>query len=374
MHHQWASHLLNYITMGDRTEFFDDLNRLPDREFDPESVPVGPAPHPADPSEHEPRSDVETDVEPRRRRRWGRWIIAFVLLAIVGVALWVLLTFNRLERVPTNGALTPDGGAFTNYLIVGTDSREGITEDNPLAPVILGDGTVVGERTDTIVVLRVQGASARMIALPRDLFLTLASGREGRINTAYQQGPDSLIRTVQQSLGVPIHHYAEVDLAGFLDLVIATGGVTIDFDAPAFDRKSGLQVDQSGPVRLDPDQTLAFVRSRTYTRVIDGVEQVDGRGDLGRVERQQQFLRAVVDEIGGTRNPVKIERIARSMTGAIKVDDSLSLLDSLSLARRLRGFQPETVVLPTVPTTTAGGAAVLLLDGANAQAALDQFR
>ena len=89
-----------------------------------------------------------------------------------------------------------------------------------------------------------------------------APTRPNRINTAIQGGPERLIQTVQQSLGLPVHHYVEVDFAGFLELVDAIGGVEIEFDAPAFDDHSGLVVEQAGWQTLDKNQALAFVRSR----------------------------------------------------------------------------------------------------------------
>ena len=105
------------------------------------------------------------------------------------------------------------------------------------------------------------------------------------------------------SLGIPVHRYMEVDFVSFAGLVDGLGGVTVDFENPAFDPKSGLNVTQSGPVELDGDQALAYVRSRTYTEVINGEQQVEPTGDLGRIERQQKFLRAVFSKLSDTKNP-----------------------------------------------------------------------
>ena len=145
-----------------------------------------------------------------------------------------------------------------------------------------------------------------MLPLPRDLFIPIVGGKgRDRINTAIQQGgPVSLIQTVQQSLGIPVHHYIEMDFVGFLELVDAVGGVVIDFDAPAIDLNSGLDIKTAGPHKLDRDQALAYVRSRHYTRIIDGKKVVDPTADLGRIERQQVFFRAVMSKVGDTRNPL----------------------------------------------------------------------
>ena len=170
-----------------------------------------------------------------------------------------------------------------------------------------------------------------------------------------------LIQTVQQSLGIPVHHYIEMDFVGFLQLVDAVGGVVIDFDAPAFDDNSGLDIKTAGPHKLDRDQALAYVRSRHYTRIIDGKKVVDPTADLGRIDRQQEFFRAVMSKVGDTRNPLTLLRIADGVAAGLHTDDAMSFRDMIGLARKMGGLNPETVELPVKPTTTAGGAAVLLL-------------
>jgi LCP family protein required for cell wall assembly len=214
-----------------------------------------------------------------------------------------------------------------------------------------------------------------MLPIPRDLYLPIAgTEKTNRVNTAIQGGPERLIQTVQQSLGLPVHHYVEVDFAGFLELVDAIGGVEIEFDAPAFDDHSGLLIEQPGWQTLDKDQALAFVRSRYYTRVVDGKNVVDGRGDLGRIERQQTFLRSVMSQAGESRNPLTVARVANSVASNLRVDDKLGFFDSIGLARKLSGLNPETVELPTKPIRTSGGAAVLVLDEPRGDEALARFR
>jgi LCP family protein required for cell wall assembly len=313
----------------------------------------------------------------KRPRRWIWWAAAAAAVTglIVGAfTIWAWVLWGRIDRVDLSATLAPGSGGGTNYLVVGTDSRDGISADNPNAGVILGDGTVSGERTDTLVVLRVGGAEGTMmLALPRDLWLPIDGGAYERINTAFAGGQAALIRTVQQSLGIPIQHYVEIDFAGFLGLVEALGGITIPFEHPAYDSASGLSVAETGDVHLDADQALAYVRSRAYTAVVDSREVVDGSGDLGRVQRQQTFLRAVFDEIGGTRNPFTMLGILDALAGNVRLDDDLGLRDAFGLARRLRGLDPETVELPTFPFTTSGGAAVLGLDP-TADEVLRRFR
>ena len=304
------------------------------------------------------------------------------LTALVGlVALFGFLgwrQFQAIDRVEVADVLSPTGGGFTNYVLVGSDSRAGVDPTNPNAGVIFGDGVQGGanepQRTDTIVVLRVGGGTAQMMALPRDLYIPIAdTGSTQRINTAIQGGPARLIRTIQQSLGVPVHHYVEIDFAGFIGLVDAVGGITIDFPHPATDARSGLWVENAGPNRLDGDQALAYVRSRHYEEWIDGRWVSDPTSDLGRVQRQQTFIRTLMGELGDSRNPVTLLRSGSAMSGNLRMDDRMGFLDALRFARRMSALDPETVVLPTVPHRTSGGAAVLLL-GPGAEESLARFR
>ncbi|TML13796.1 MAG: LytR family transcriptional regulator [Actinobacteria bacterium] len=297
-------------------------------------------------------------------------ILTILTMTFIGLG-W--RSYRKIQRVPVKSALSAHTGKGTNYLIVGSDSREGIGVDNPNAEVI-GEDTG-SARTDTLVILHTGPDGNIMLPLPRDLFIPIVGtkGRD-RINTAIQGGPVRLIQTVEQSLGIPVHHYIEMDFVGFLELVDAVGGVVINFDAPAFDDNSGLDIKTAGPQKLNRDQALAYVRSRHYTRIINGKNVVDPTADLGRIARQQEFFRAVMSKVGATRNPLTLLRIADGVAAGLHTDDAMGFRDMIGLARKLGGLNPETVELPVKPTTTAGGAAVLLLNDPAAQTALDRVR
>jgi LCP family protein required for cell wall assembly len=211
------------------------------------------------------------------------------------------------------------------------------------------------------------------MSIPRDLYVPIAdTGGSQKINAAYNGGPSRLVRTVQDSLGVPVHHYLEVDFVSFAKLVDSLGGITIGFMHPAFDRSSGLDVRQAGTVELDGPQALGFVRSRHYVEIIDGQERPDPRGDLGRVLRQQQFLRAVFGELGSTKNPITLARAAGSAAGGLRIDDTMSLFDAIRFAWRLRALEPAPVELPTRLGSNEAGSVLFLEPGADA--ALEKFR
>ncbi|MGI9579134.1 MAG: LCP family protein, partial [Microthrixaceae bacterium] len=310
---------------------------------------------------------------PRKRRRWLRWLLigAGVLFAVLFVYLfWLWRSYSGIERVDLDAVLDPVSGDAVNYLLVGSDSRENLDPEAPDA----AEPTVTGRRADTIILLQVGPESTLMMSIPRDLWVTNpATGREGRINGTYNDGPGNLVAAVQQNLDVPVNHYAEVDFASFAGLIDAIGGITIDFEHPAFDTGSGLNVITSGPVTLDGTAALAYVRSRNYTEVINGEEVKDPTADLGRQERQREFLVTALGEVGSERNPIALGRAAAALSGGLTVDSSLGFFEALSFARRLGGSTPETLVLPT-RGARIGGASVLLLNENEAQPVLDRFR
>ncbi|MEO7573933.1 MAG: LCP family protein [Acidimicrobiales bacterium] len=295
-----------------------------------------------------------------------------LLLAALGGYLYAKSVFDRIEKIPLADVLSTDGTG-TNYLIVGSDSRsvEDLV-DAGLNPDGFQDGG--GERSDTMLLLRFVDGEAKMMSIPRDLYLPIAeTDGSGKINAAYNGGARRLILTIQQSLGLPIHQYMEVDFVSFAKLVDALGGIDIDFPNPAFDTNSGLDIQQAGPNHLDGPQALSFVRSRNYVEIIDGQSRTDPRGDLGRVIRQQQFLKAVFGELGASKNPFTLAKAASATTGGLRIDDTLGLFDAIKLAWRLRSLDPLPVDLPVENGRNSSGA-VLFLVQPGAEGALAQFR
>ena len=298
---------------------------------------------------------------PRFRLPKKRWlIVAIPLLLIVGFVGYLYSLFAGIDRIDLTGTLTPQAGQGVNYLIAGSDKR--------------ADGSVSGERADTLIVMRVSDGVPKMMSVPRDLWVPIA-GTDGsaKINAAYNGGPQRLVATVQDALDIPIHHYVEVDFVTFGSLVDAVGGVEIDFPNPVFDPGSGLSVEQAGPTTLDGEQALAYVRSRQYTEVIDGQPQKDPTADMGRQLRQQNFMKAVMGKVGATRNPIGLTRVARALGKDLKIDDDLTAFGALGLARGLAGTSPESLVLPTEPGRE-GAQQVLYVKREAAVPILDQFR
>ena len=307
---------------------------------------------------------------PRRRRSPKRIIgwsaLAAVVLLIAGAVggyLWATSVFDRIEKVDVSAELSHGSG--TNYLLVGSDNgKEGGAQREE----------VQGARSDTIMVLRVQGGKAKMLSLNRDLFVdNPATGAKGRLNATYNTGAPNLIAAVTQNFQIPIDRYIEIDFVSFGGLVDAFGGIDVNFANPAFDLASGLDVKQAGLVHLNGKQALAYVRSRHYTEVIDGRNVEDPTSDLGRVQRQQVFLREIMKKAGAKRNPFTLMSAASKMSGGLRVDDDMTMFGAARFAWSMGKLKPDTVVLPVVPRTTDGGAAVLDV-GEGADVVLAQFR
>jgi LCP family protein required for cell wall assembly len=295
-----------------------------------------------------------------------------LLLTALGGWFWARSVYDKVEKIPLADVLST-GGSGTNYLIVGSDTRDpAAIAEAGLDPGAFEEGG--GQRSDTMLLLRFVDGKAKMMSIPRDLYVPIAeTDGSSKINSAYNGGPRRLVLTIQQALGLPIHHYLEVDFVSFAGLVDSLGGITIDFPNPAHDDNTGLDITTPGPNHLDGAQALAYVRSRHYVEVIDGHEREDPRADLGRVERQQRFLTAVFGKLGDSRNPLTLARAANSASGGLRVDDTLGMTGAMRLAWRLRSLDPESVVLPTEIGSNSAGS-VLFLVQPDADTALAQFR
>lgn len=323
----------------------------------------------------------------RAPRTWGQRLTLLVsgglvaaLLTTAGGLGYAYAKYSRLARVELGLVLTerPSEVGAQNFLLVGVDSAADLAADNPARA---GREDVGGLRSDTIMVLRVDPASKRasLLSLARDLWVPLASGGNNRINAAIETGgPEDLIDTIEQYLGIPINHYVQVDFAGFRDLVSVIDGVDVWFEHPVRDRRSGLAIEQSGCVMLDPDQALAYVRSRHFETFTGGRWRTDPTADLGRISRQQDFivrsLRRAVDK--GSRNPVTLDNLVDAALKTVTVDDLLTGDDIVALGNRFRSFNPDDLDLYSLPVEndSIGGASVLRLLDDQAQPILDLFR
>ena len=328
-----------------------------------------------------------TEPARRQRRTWAqRTFIAFNLCMIATcllVASALAYTYSKvsgINRVQLSQVLSSDHSAGRttpeNILIVGTDSADGLSPDDP---VLLG--RPAGIRSDTIMVLRIDptNAKAQLLSLPRDLYVPIAGTRgSDRINSAIQAGPERLVETIKQDFAIPINHYVEINFYAFEAIVKAIDGIPIYFPYPARDDKSGLDVPTAGCVTLDPSQALAFARSRAYEQLVNGRWQTDPTGDLGRISRQQLFIRRVLSRsiAKGARNPVVLNDLFDAAVGSVHIDPTLTVGDIVDLGQRFRSFNPDNLDTYSVPAapTIVGGGDVLKVDPVRAEPILRLFR
>lgn len=271
-----------------------------------------------------------------------------------------------LADPPTAGDTTIEYPA-ENYLLVGSDSREALDPDAADSDVIGSAESIGGQRSDTIMILRQErNGGAALMSLPRDLWVEIAGTDErNRINAAYNGGPERLAATVTQALGIPIHHYVEVDFGGFKDIINRLGGVEVCVAYPARDTHSGLSLSQGCQV-LDGTMALAFARSRYYEEW-DGADwRLDPRADLGRIERQQLFIRAAVD--GTLRklrsSPFSSGDAIQAIVDSVRIDERLDPIEGGDALRHAAEVGLRTYALPVVNDTIDGNAVLRLGDGA----------
>jgi LCP family protein required for cell wall assembly len=310
-------------------------------------------------------AEAERPRRGRRPRRTGRNVlltilVLVVLLAAIPVALLVTAS-SRMEKVPVDGLAS--GGAPLNVLLVGSDSREGMTREEQLE---LSTGSQGGNLADTIILASMQGNRAALLTFPRDLFVTRCDGTQGRINAAVSiGGPECLVDTVANLSGIPVHHYMEIRFLGFRDVVDALGGVEMCLDDPIRDAAAGIDL-PAGCQNLDGGDALGYVR----VRAIDD--------DFGRIARQQEFLQAVARE---TAQPSTLLNLPRMFRVAAEGGESLRASESVGpfslgrIAWGLRGLADGAATY-TVPGAHAriGGAAVLEPIMSEAEPLFEGFR
>ena len=347
--------------------------------------PPGWSPGPAAP----PRPGVgrgPRHAAPSRRRRL---LVVVLVVALVGVALvagggfgYARWRFGQIASVDLPGlAKRPKPGAPQVLLVVGSDSRAEL--DQPGDSAKFGNTQDAGGvRADVIMLVRVDPAAhtVKVLSIPRDLLVpNAAAGGRSKINAVFAGGPQQLVQTVQQHLGIPVNHYLLVNFDGFRAIIDALGGIRMDFPYPAADDLSGLHVTTPGCQRLGGDQALAVARARHYRYLAAGTWRSDPLSDLGRIKRQQVFLRVVLQTAisKGLTNPVRANRFIGAVVGHLTKDSGLTEADAVGLARQFRGFDPAQLGDQTIPIVVAndyqGFGDVLLLKQPDADQAIARF-
>jgi polyisoprenyl-teichoic acid--peptidoglycan teichoic acid transferase len=323
-----------------------------------------------------------------RARRWPRRtlvgvnvVVALALIATASAFAYVNWRFGQVHRVSvpaiTSSKAAGGGKPFT-LLVVGSDSRAALS-DSP-ANAQFGGSSVSGQRSDTIIVVRVVPKTRQlmMLSIPRDLWGAIPGQGDNRINSAFDTGPNLLIQTIQADLGIPINHFVEINFDTFQDITTAVGGVRVYFPTPAKDAYSLLSIPAAGCYNLSGAQALAFVRSRHYEYYQDGEWQFESASDLARIQRQQAFIKKMISKAEGEfTNPIAINGVIGGITKNLTVDKGFSPSLMLNLAAYFHSMSVSgipDVTLPTYGFTTAGGAEVLGLQQPQAAQTIAAFK
>lgn len=277
----------------------------------------------------------------RRRIKVTAITATVVLLATtIGTYFWADSKLNRevdLSKVIER----PEAGEGTNYLIVGSDSREGLSNEQKKE---LHTGSADGKRTDSMMILHTGSNGPTLISLPRDSNVEIptfvgsesgktfpGTGRQVKLNAAYaEDGPELLVRTVEANTGLHIDHYVEIGFAGFANIVDAVGGVEIEIPKGGMkDTKSGANF-EAGPQTLNGEQALAFVRTRYAL----------AGSDLDRTKNQQKFLAALASQTATPStvlNPFKLYPTMSAGLDTLIVDKDMSLYDLADMFWAMKG-------------------------------------
>ena len=240
------------------------------------------------------------------------------------------------------------------YLIVGSDTREGLTKAEIKALKVGSTKVAAGKRSDTMLLVHISKSRdhATIVSIPRDTFVLVPEWTDStgkvhppsysKINSTFGRGDAPLlVQTLESMTDLRINHYIEVSFLGFKEMVDALGGVEICTRRKINDPKSHLVL-SAGTHRLDGITALKYVRTRYF----------DGMGDLGRMQRQQQFIAAMIREAssaGVLLNPVKLVKFINAALGSVTTDPGLTQDDLITLAEQLRGISTKKVRTLTVP-------------------------
>ncbi|MEW2811881.1 LCP family protein [Streptomyces massasporeus] len=298
--------------------------------------------------------------KPQRRRK-GLMITAWTAAGIVVVGgagagyLYFKLNGN-LKSVDIDQALGTDrpkkaDNGSENILVLGSDTRAGGNKK-------LGGGTDDGSaRSDTAMIVHVYKGhkKASVVSIPRDTLIDRPSCTDTKgneyparqsvmFNSAYSTGGAACaVKTVESITDLRMDHYLEVDFAGFQKLIDDLGGVEITTTKSIDDPDSHLKL-KAGTHTLDGKQALGLVRTR---------HGVGDGSDLGRIQLQQAFIKALVNQIkdvGVFSNPKKLLDLAETATRTVTADSDLGSVNKLaSFANGLKGISPSNMHMITMP-------------------------
>jgi LCP family protein required for cell wall assembly len=295
-----------------------------------------------------------------RTGRLPRFLTIFSIVIVTLSAIsWVgfgAIT-KSIKRVDAFGSVIDRPEKATsavNYLLVGSDSREGLTREQQRRLRTGSTAVAAGKRSDTMLLIHISKNRDRaaIVSIPRDTYALIPSWKDStgnirserysKINSAFAWGDAPLlIQTLEDMTDLRIDHYIEINFTGFVKIVDALGGVEICTKRSIDDSKSHLTLD-AGRHTLDGVDSLKYVRARTF----------DGTADIGRMKRQQAFVSAILRQAtsaGVLLNPITMTKLLNSAFDSVVTDENLDRNDLLTLGKQLRSLSTKNVTTLTVP-------------------------
>jgi LCP family protein required for cell wall assembly len=330
--------------------------------------------------------------KPRKEKRtWldrvllgGVVVVALTLVAVGSGYVYFQYRFSQVTKVTVKHLKKAPVGQPFNVLLIGSDSRS--TESASDAAHFGSQADTGGQRSDVVKIVHIVPATgeASVLSIPRDTVVSVAGdtsqvGRYNRINATYNSGPDQLVQTIEANFGIPIEHVVQINFEGFRGAVDAIGGINLDFPYPAQDAYTGLNITQNGCQHVNGGYALAVARSRHYQYEKDGYWQSDGTSDFGRIQRQNAFLKAVINQAEKQYNPLTLNAFIGSVVQGVTVDSTFTVSDLLSLAREFHTFSSQSLATATLPTYASYSSdfsslgSVLYVQEPQAQQVITQF-
>jgi LCP family protein required for cell wall assembly len=304
---------------------------------------------------------------------WRRWlrprpiatiIAVLVALAIAGTVGTYFYLNSQLDRqnILVSYPGRPAPGSGTNWLIAGSDSRQGLTvaQEREYATGFSSD--ISGGRSDTIIILHIPsgGGQPMLISIPRDSYVDIPGYGMNKINAAFSYGgPKLLAETVQNATGLYINHFMDIGFGGFVSVVNDVGGVRMCLPSALHDVASGVNLTK-GCQNLTGGQALAYVRDR-HSFVTQ---------DLQREQDQRIFLKALLSKmtsLGVMLNPFKSLPAATGVAHTLTVDEGASIYNLFQAARAMRNPLTTTVPISSSTYMTADAGEVVLWNSSEAK-------
>jgi LCP family protein required for cell wall assembly len=298
-------------------------------------------------------------------------VIVFGALGVVWLAArQVAGSVSTIQADTLDLSSSPGLSQPRTFLLIGSDSRANVSE-------LSGDfGDFAGERADVVILVQILPGEGRlqMLSLPRDLKVSYGGSTE-KINATFAiGGAAGIIDTVRSETGIPVHHYIQIDFAGFAGLVDAMGGIRMTFPYPARDLKSGFDV-EAGTRLLDGEEALALARSRSYQELRpSGWVSVDAN-DIGRTSRQQDLLLAMFTQLDRPSSIAGYSELVDALGDFVITDNALGPDEIIQLAWEMGSVGPDALESVTLPVdiTTEGGVSYVVGRQPEANAVINAF-